>query len=245
MRPPISVGPSSVERRRSLVCDEAPVRAQLLLAVLGGELEPVVGGCPGRRASRGSSRCRRSVRLLGRPRARTRRCPAHRERARRQSCAAISWMRALEETRGRSGRFMESSCSARLSEIVERSRCLDGAQDQHGRSRTPPPPDAERASRASLKAGFELFVGGVHRRQHADLGGKFDPVAHQHEALLRTLREQDGLGRSSGEPSKGTKACIAPTPERAPTAFGSFLRSDSKRFSMRRPRMCTRPSGPR
>jgi hypothetical protein len=50
---------------------------------------------------------------------------------------------------------------------------------------------------------------------------------------------------SDAEPSKATKACMAPIPECDPTARGSRLRSDSMRRSTRRPRMAVRPSAPR
>jgi hypothetical protein len=46
-------------------------------------------------------------------------------------------------------------------------------------------------------------------------------------------------------PSKGTKACIAPRPERSPTASGSRRSSASKRRSTRRASTASRPPSPR
>jgi hypothetical protein len=112
-----------------------------------------------------------------------------------------------------------------------------------------------------------VLFGDAHERllEHAEAGSMLKPVSSSSSVVLTGSSMRIFVGfdpavktsspsskarcitsrASTALPSKGTKACMAPSPERSPTAAGSRRARASKRRPTRRASTARRPPGPR
>ena len=174
--PPISVGPSSVERSWSFLCCEA--HAELAAAaLLGGDLEPEVG-LP-RAPVLGHDRAGADA-ALGIAVFEHEHVDALAPVGERTAERALRRRDPLGEEGGIRGQVHRVELAREVEQRVRIAR-LDRPQDQHGE----PPRFCDAAQRLleHREAALELLVGGVHGQEHADLRGR-DARAPDEQALL-------------------------------------------------------------